>query len=296
MPMYNAQATVHDAITSCIRQTHEEWELLIIDDCSTDNSLKVARSFEDSRIRVFTTSTNSGPATARNIGLDNATGDWITVLDADDAYISNRLAVLLEHANREPRRALLVDSLRRWHGLAQIPAAELSDGDSIVHNTTTDISLEYWLNSLHFAKPFFRFTSANTAIRYREEFKGSEDTVFFIELAKILDESIRYVMKPMYLYRDTPNSLVKKRKEQAEYGIDAMNYLINTFSSDHPLVEALVRRRYIFMENLFVSKLRDHFEKREIVRLLKALFGSPKHCFAMPRRLWRSRRIQALHV
>lgn len=85
MPAYNAEKYICQAIESVLAQTYKNWELLIIDDNSTDTTAKIVESYlGDKRIKFFTNKVNLGPAKARNIGLDNAIGDYITFLDADD--------------------------------------------------------------------------------------------------------------------------------------------------------------------------------------------------------------------
>ncbi|MDG2960984.1 glycosyltransferase family 2 protein [Bisgaard Taxon 10/6] len=85
MPAYNAEQYIRNAIESIISQTYQDWELLIIDDNSSDNTLKIIDSYaSDSRIRIFENTSNLGPAKARNLGLENAKGEYIAFLDADD--------------------------------------------------------------------------------------------------------------------------------------------------------------------------------------------------------------------
>lgn len=93
MPMYNSEAYLKEAISSCLNQTYRNIELLIIDDGSQDKSIDIVKELmlSDSRIKLFTTPSNQGPAVARNIGLDNAHGDYITFLDSDDFIVQDKL-------------------------------------------------------------------------------------------------------------------------------------------------------------------------------------------------------------
>ena len=93
---YNAGAFLHRAVQSALAQTISPLEVLIVDDASTDNTLAIANALaaDNSCIRVIGLSFNSGPAAARNAGLDIASGEWIAILDADDAYIPTRLETL----------------------------------------------------------------------------------------------------------------------------------------------------------------------------------------------------------
>ncbi len=94
MPCYNAGNVIAEAIESVISQTYSNWELLICDDCSTDNTKDIIMSYVemDNRIRLFSTSYNTGgPAIPRNISLDNAKGFCIAFLDADDIWLPKML-------------------------------------------------------------------------------------------------------------------------------------------------------------------------------------------------------------
>ena len=99
MPVYNCEQYLATSITSCLMQEHQNWELIVVDDCSTDNSLDVAKEFSDPRIRIHQQPWNSGPAAARNVGLEMCRGEWITVLDSDDSMCTNRLSSFLKVAN-----------------------------------------------------------------------------------------------------------------------------------------------------------------------------------------------------
>lgn len=90
MPVYNAEAYVGDAITSVINQTYKNWELLITDDGSTDDTTAVIKSFTDSRIQQFQ-QTNQGVSAARNTALSQMKGDYFCFLDADDVMPTRSL-------------------------------------------------------------------------------------------------------------------------------------------------------------------------------------------------------------
>ena len=77
MPTYNSEKFVSRSIQSVLNQTYDQWELLITDDKSTDNTLKIIESFSDSRIKLFQLNDNSGAAVSRNESIKNMSGDFI---------------------------------------------------------------------------------------------------------------------------------------------------------------------------------------------------------------------------
>lgn len=103
MPAYNAQDTLERAVGSVLAQTHDDWELVIVDDGSSDGTLQIARGLEaqDARIRVVT-QPNTGCAGARRTGALRARGEFVTKVDADDQLTSDALAVLSRAIDAEP--------------------------------------------------------------------------------------------------------------------------------------------------------------------------------------------------
>lgn len=93
MPAYNASAFIGAAIRSVTRQTHKNWELIIADDCSRDDTAAVAEKYaaRDSRIKVIRLADNTGPAAARNAALAVVSGRFIAFLDADDLWMPRKL-------------------------------------------------------------------------------------------------------------------------------------------------------------------------------------------------------------
>ena len=91
MPSWNTGAFIAETIQSVIEQTYTNWELLIVDDCSTDNTDEVVESFQDKRIKYFHNNKNLGAALTRNKAMREAKGEWIAFLDSDDLWIPTKL-------------------------------------------------------------------------------------------------------------------------------------------------------------------------------------------------------------
>ncbi len=94
IPTFNVAAHLAQAIGSVLEQSRQPTEIIVVDDCSTDGTGDVARSFQDPRIKVLSTPKNSGSATARNIAIRAATGDLIAMLDGDDYWLRDHLEVV----------------------------------------------------------------------------------------------------------------------------------------------------------------------------------------------------------
>ena len=93
VPVYNAEKFLKDTIKTVTNQTYENWELLLVDDCSTDKSVKIIMEYQqkDKRIKLFLNSKNSGAAISRNKGIEESRGRYIAFLDADDLWEPKKL-------------------------------------------------------------------------------------------------------------------------------------------------------------------------------------------------------------
>lgn len=95
MPLYNAETYVASAIESVLAQRYKCWELIIVDDCSTDRSVSIVEQYLDPRIRLIRNESNTGAAGARNLAIEAAKGRWIAFLDSDDLWRKDKLELQL---------------------------------------------------------------------------------------------------------------------------------------------------------------------------------------------------------
>ena len=91
MPSYNTAPYIEETVQSVLNQTYKNWELIIVDDCSTDETDDILSKFTDERIRIYKNEKNSGAAVSRNKALREARGRWIAFLDSDDLWSPNKL-------------------------------------------------------------------------------------------------------------------------------------------------------------------------------------------------------------
>jgi succinoglycan biosynthesis protein ExoO len=215
---YNAEAHVHHAIASALAQSDIELEVIVVDDGSSDaTAASVARRAQaDSRIKLVRMARNCGPASARNAGIRMATGEWIAILDADDAYLPGRLAHLAELGQRsgadivadaflffDPRSGLTRPAL------ASSPAEEVLELKSLVarsrpYGKEADFGL---------LKPMLRREyMLRSGLSYPVEARHGED---FLLVFEALRQGASYVLsrKPFYLYTTQAGSRVKTAYE-----------------------------------------------------------------------------------
>ncbi len=114
MPSYNTAEYISETINSVLNQTYTDWELIIVDDYSTDNTDDVVSSFKDERIIYFKNEKNSGAAVSRNRALREAKGKWIAFLDSDDLWHPQKLEKQLRFMKENDLDFTYTDYRIKW--------------------------------------------------------------------------------------------------------------------------------------------------------------------------------------
>jgi glycosyltransferase involved in cell wall biosynthesis len=116
IPVYNAEKYLAECITSAIGQTWQNTEIIIIDDGSTDDSLKIAQNYSDNRNIKIITQINKGASSARNAGLKEAKGDYIQFLDADDLLSPDKIYQQVIHLEQNPGKVAICSTVHFYTG------------------------------------------------------------------------------------------------------------------------------------------------------------------------------------
>lgn len=115
MSAYNVGSTISRAIQSVLDQTHRDLQLIVVNDCSTDNTEDIVKQFDDERIIYVKHDTNLGCGMARRTGIHNATGEYIAFLDSDDWYKEDYIETLVQYAVDNDAE-LIQSGCIRWYG------------------------------------------------------------------------------------------------------------------------------------------------------------------------------------
>jgi len=175
VPIYNASAVLDRCIRSVLGQSYQDFELILIDDGSTDSSLEICHRYSshDNRIKIVSQK-NSGVSTARNTGIDTSTGDWITFLDSDDELTPNCLTSMVRLV--EVDNQMICCSAKK--GTGSIFVTFNDDGFDTHSNVTAG-------PVLLFGAPWGKLYNANIVkrnkIRFNTHIAKNEDTIFFWE-------------------------------------------------------------------------------------------------------------------
>ncbi len=118
MPVYNVEKYISTSIETILAQSFTDFELLLVDDCSPDNSGKICDDYalRDSRIKVMHFTQNGGVANARNTAMQTATGKYLCFLDSDDYFDENMLEVLIQSVTENPAQVVIFGVVEEYYG------------------------------------------------------------------------------------------------------------------------------------------------------------------------------------
>lgn len=223
VPAYNAEPFLQNCLDSVRQQTYHNWELILVDDGSTDTTadIGIQNASIDKRIKYFRKN-NSGVSSTRNFGLDQATGEYIMFLDSDDFCHPKLLELLLEGIYNESELSVCSHKC-----ITKLPKEFqiLSDVNITSLTEISEIYLAlYNIKALHnpWSKLYQKSIIERFRIRFNENLALGEDLCFNLEyLDKIRSATI--IKTPLYYYRHTANSLSKDIR--IDY-VDIQLYLI----------------------------------------------------------------------
>jgi len=203
---YNAAEFIGETINSVISQTVDSWELLVIDDCSTDETQTVVEGFvtQDSRIHLLTLDSNSNrPAVPRNVGIREAQGDYIAFLDHDDVWFPKKLERHLMVHRRFPLLALTHSAM--WHYPNRREVRRLLELPNPLIQRSTYTALRQH-NQIYCSSVVMRRDSAERLGGFDEnaQLRAIEDYEFWLRVAS--SEPFAFIQEVLGYYRTNPST------------------------------------------------------------------------------------------
>lgn len=282
IPIYNAEKTLEHCLVSCLRQSLDSYEILLVDDGSTDQSLTIASKYGarfPERVRVFSQA-NQGPSSARNLGLTYAKGKYIAFLDADDR-VDRDMFLRLVHAAEEQCADLvvcgrydLVHDAQGTHSFKRVPhshypCSSIYETPELLCDTTQFV----W------DKLFLRSLIETHHLCFDERFRYTED-VLFLCTYKSLCKRICIIPDTLYYhYMDERNPATKYGTSLLDVPkvLDEIYQLYyNKLSFPHPdVLFDLTAKRFLFRLKRFPymgSKLLQWNFCRQMYRVMKQYF------------------------
>ena len=192
MPVYNGEKYVKEAIESILNQTYKNFEFIIIDDCSTDTTPEILRSFSDSRIRSVTNEYNLRIAKSLNIGMEIARGKYIARMDADDISYPDRLYKQVDFLEKNPEIGMVGTGIKLFGEMNRIKLRP----ETFEEN---QIRLLFQTCCTHPSIMFRKLLIQNFNIQYSSEFVPTEDYLFIFDFSKI--SRINNLKEVLFKYR-----------------------------------------------------------------------------------------------
>ena len=227
---YNGKRFLGEAIDSVLAQTYSSWELLLVDDGSTDGASEIAREYaarDPGRIRYFEHSghRNRGMSASRNVGLQNSRGALVTLLDSDDVWLPEKLARQVATLDAHPDAQMTFGPTRLWYGWTGDPADTAREKLRAIHGAPDGLYLPPEMLRRYLRGQALTPATCSILIRrealaltggFEERFTGLyEDQAFFVKT--YLKLACYVTSEVLDLYRQHPASHMAEAKRTGHY-------------------------------------------------------------------------------
>lgn len=269
MPAYNTASTIQPAIRSVLAQTRPDFELIVVDDGSTDETAERLRAFEsEDRIEIIRQA-NLGLAAARNVAIDRARGRLVSMLDSDDLWLPGYLEEMAEALDREPEAALaytdawvLDDSTRRIY---RSSAMAYQDPPDPPPRDAREFLAELVQRNFVFTSATVRRSALEEVGGYRELLTASEDYELWL---RIVAHGYRAIRVPglLAVYRKKPGTLSTNETSMVSSEREVVRIVAEEYEVP-PEIQDLARKRMLVLD-AWLSRDRQRLSLRYRVRAL----------------------------
>lgn len=203
LPVYNGEKYVSSAIESVLKQSETDFELIIVDDGSTDATWDVIQTYTyDGRIRVHHQE-NAGPGRARNQAMSLAHGDYFAFIDADDAYMPDKLKMQKSVLDQNPNVSVVWGNYYLANSSMEI--IRIVSPDYTTNRRENLLAYMLFRNVITTPHFMFRRECYENGFRYKEDIRHNED--YFLILRLLEQYDFYYIDTPLYVYRRHENNL-----------------------------------------------------------------------------------------
>lgn len=220
LPTYNSDDVLENAIKSVIEQTYKNWELIIIENGKKGQAKQIAQSFNDKRI-IYMYQEQPNVSNARNVGLENVTGKYVSFIDSDDRYDKDFLQKLVEYLEQNDLQ-LVTCGYKKTYDKSQML---IKDNTSILKTTNIKEYLEttkenYLYNEL-WNKLYISSIIKENNIKFDANYELGEDFIFNLDYIKFIEKA-GYINETLYVYTDGEQGLklrYRPNKFEIEYNL-----------------------------------------------------------------------------
>lgn len=265
MPAYNGEKYIGRAIESVLNQTYERFELIIVEDASTDGTLSIIKKFKDERILLFQNPVNKGIAYSTNLGIDNSNGKYIALLDDDDIATPQRLELQVDFMENHDE----IDILGGRSAFIDKDDNFLRYGSEPIYNPK-----RIKANLLFFNEKFANCTAMirksfveKYNLRYQDNCLGMQDFKFYIDSSKV--GNISAIDRLLHLKRQhDEEETVRRLKTHAKER--AILYAQFQRESIAKSGFRLCEDHYKVINELVAEKSKTHYSKEDLKQLYDA--------------------------
>lgn len=297
MPAYNAEKTIRRAIDSVLAQSYSHFELIIINDGSTDETLSICREINDSRI-VIITQDNGGLSDARNKGIKVCSGDYVTFIDSDDQYLPDFLQKMVDTIVTVKADLavckIMTDFSSDYCKHSSVETYEdVFNNESFLSLLTSGI-LNSACNKCYKVEILKRYHIEFQSVSIVEDLLFNLHYLKYVKLAAVLDEAL-------YFYDISSSSLTLKISEDMfQNYISVHAFFLSLIScSFYPLVSAAICNQYIALSLRYLSKIKGQKTDKEVFDILDKYMDNPlvKYSFSVFKPVsWNERLVSKLLV
>ena len=243
VPVYNVEQYLDECLNSICQQTYENLEIIVVEDCSTDNSLNtLIKYLEDSRVKLIQHEKNSGLSAARNTGIDAAKGDYIMFVDSDDLVHLSLIELCVKYAIVNDADLITYNFKAFEDGIKLSPQLDLSNVD----NLKVLEQGENYFNQQHFA--WLKFIRTSLVKSKRLHFPIGlyyEDWPFHWELGLVANKKF-HIPAELLLYRQRKTSITGSSGKK----------LLDLFKVHSLVLNLLEQYKAVFLKEKFANKVK----------------------------------------
>jgi glycosyltransferase involved in cell wall biosynthesis len=268
MPVYNGEKTVTRSISSVLEQTFSDFELIVVNDGSTDNSLHLINAFADKRIRVLSQD-NSGASAARNLGIKMSQGDYLAFLDVDDRWSKDKLEDQIKMFSESSEVGLVYS----WSDYVDEKGDLLCSGKRLVINSNfnkEDVYQKLLISNFleNGSTPLIRRDVMLTIGGFDESLKSAQDLDVYLKIA--INYEFRTVPKVQVFYSIMPNSITANSTKSEKHRIE---FLKSVFSRSPKKFQHLKKKSISSVyRNLLLRILEGRLSPEQGFRAIKYAF------------------------
>jgi len=254
IPTYNCARYVPEAVESVLHQTYQDYEVIVVDDGSTDNTEKVLQKYRD-KIR-YIKQKNSGVAAARNTGIREAHGEWVAFLDADDLWLPLKLKIQMEFSDRHPDVDFIYGDASSFNSNGVLTKSMFSERQPHEGNVIKNLLSENFIPILSVIARKKCFEKAGF---FKEGMKYSEDYEMWLRVAKFF--KFGYITEVVVSYREHEKSASQNFEKMHAAHLD----ILNAYLKDPriPYVAAAKIRGFNYFKFGYVCFEKKHKDARK---------------------------------